>query len=199
MVVLLEDIKRLMGWCPNATTVKYKENMHLDVLQMNAPDIGSGSTHTINRWLNIYRNRVLLISVILTLLAIVYFITAGMYDLDMFLLGIIGGLLLTLVMGVGEWRRLNKAAAGKFILQRTRKQKAIHFLILISLFVIIIFSVGFLAVKTKTDIQGIYAFMSGLALSVWIEYFEVLYWEQKNGKTLILDKTSFYTVDAGIE
>ena len=198
-MVSFENVKRLMSWCPNTTTVKYKENMSFDAPQMNAPDAGSGSTHAVNGWLNIYRNRVLLISVILTLYAIVCFMNAGIYDLDMFLSGIFGGLLLILVMGAGVWRRFDKAAAGKFISQRTRKQKTVHFLILISLIVIITFSVGFLAVKTKTNIQGIYAFMSGLALSVWIDYFEVLYWEHKNGKTLILDKTSFYAVDAETE
>jgi hypothetical protein len=28
-----------------------------------------------------------------------------------------------------------------------------------------------------------------------MKFLEVLYWEQKNGKTLIVDKTSFYAVD----
>jgi hypothetical protein len=190
------NIRKLIGWCPNASAIKYKETMSFDAPQMNTPDIGGGSIHTINGWLNKYHNRILLYSVSLTLLAVVYFRIDGMYYLDMFSSGIIYGLLLSFVTGVDEWRRLNKVAAGKFMSKkRTWKQKAIHFLILISLVVIITFSIGLLAVMTKISMRGVFAFMSGFILPVWIQYFEVLYWERKNRKTLIVEKTSFYAVD----
>ncbi len=178
MTALIENIRKVMGWCPNASTIKYKESMHFDIPQMNAPDIGGVPIHTMNGWLNKYRNRVLSISVILTFMAIGFFITAGMYDPDMFLSGIIGGLLLGLVTGVGEWRKLNKVAAGKFISQKlTRKRKAVLFLVLVSLLALVTFSAGFLAVKRSTNIEGVYAYMSGFLLSPWVQYFEVIYWE----------------------
>ena len=190
------NIKRMMGWCPNASAIKYKENMHFDTPQMNAPDIGGVSIHTVNGWLNKYRNRILLISVILTLFSIVYFITAGMYNLDMFLTGVIAGLLFSFATWFSEWRRLNKAAAGKFISQKlTLKRKAVQLLVLISLIALVSFSIGFLAWKSNTGIQGVFAFLSGLALSIWTQYFEVIYWERKNRKSLIVEKTSFYAVD----
>ncbi len=121
---------------------------------------------------------------------------AEMYDPGIFLSGIIVGLLLGFVAGAGEWHRLNKVAAGKFMSQkRTWKRKVVQFLVVVSLIALVIFSVGFLAVKSSTNIQGVYVFMSGFLLSAWIQYFEVMYWERKNGKMLILDKTSFYAVD----
>ncbi|NOR47711.1 MAG: DUF1673 family protein [Methanosarcinaceae archaeon] len=196
MIALIENIREMMGWCPNASTIKYKETMSFDTPQMNDPNVGSGSIYTINGLLNKYRNRVLLYSLIFTLLAIGFFMTAGMYDPGMFLSGIIVGLLSSLIAGAGEWHRLNKVAAGKFMSQkRTWMRKVVQFLVLVSLIALVTFSVGFLAVKSSTNIQGVYVFMSGFLLSVWTQYFEVLYWERKNGKTLILDKTSFYAVD----
>jgi hypothetical protein len=200
MNVWIENVRKVMGWCPNASAIKYKGSMHFDTPQMNDPNVGSGSIYTINGWLNKYLNRVLLYSLIFTLLAIGFFMAAGMYDPGIFLSGIIGGLLLSLVAGVGEWHRLNKVAAGKFMSQkRTWKRKVVQFLVVVSLIALVIFSVGFLAVKSSTNIQGVYVFMSGFLLSAWIQYFEVMYWERKNGKTLILDKTSFYAVDVGTE
>ena len=200
MTALIENIRKVMGWCPNAGTIKYKESMHFDAPQMNTPDVGSGSIHAVNGWLNIYRNRVLSISVILMLMAIGFFITAGMYDLDMFLTGVIAGLLSSFATWFSEWRRLNKAAAGKFVSQKlTLKRKEVQLLVLISLIALVSFFTGFLAWKSNTDIQGVFAFVSGLALPVWTQYFEVIYWERKNGKTLIVDKTSFYAVDAQSE
>jgi len=197
MNVWIENIRKIMGWCPNTSAIKYKENMSFDALEMNAPDIGSSSIHTINGWLNKYHNRILLYSVILTLLAIVYFRIDGMYYLDMFSSGIIFGLLLNLVAGFDEWRWLNKVATGKIMSKkRTREQKEIQLLILVILVVIVTFSVGLIAVMSQISMRGVFAFLSGIILPVWIQYFEVLYWEWKNGKTLIVDKTSFYAADA---
>ena len=196
MTVLIENIRKVMGWCPNASTIKYKESMHFDTPQMNAPDVGSSSIHTINGWLNKYHNRVLLSSVIPTFLAIVFFKTAGIYSPNMFIAGVIAGLLFSFATVFSEWHRLNQAAAGKFISQKhTLKRKAIQFLFLVSLIALVSFSIGFLAWKSNMGIQGVFAFLSGLMLFVWVQYFVVLYWEWKNGKMLIVEKTSFYAVD----
>ena len=197
MITVIEYIKRMMGWCLNTSAIRYKETMSFDALEMNVPDIGGSSIHSINRWLNKYHNHILLYSVILTLLAIVYFSIDGMYYLDMFSSGIIYGLLLNLVAGFDEWRWLNKVATGKYMSKkRTREQKEIQFLILVILVVIVTISVGLLAIMSKISMRGVFAFLSGIIIPVWIQYFEVLYWERKNGKILIVDKISFYAVDA---
>ncbi|CAG0992685.1 hypothetical protein METP2_02716 [Methanosarcinales archaeon] len=51
--------------------------------------------------------------------------------------------------------------------------------------------------KTDIRISSIYATLSGFILFVWTQYIEVVYWERKNRKMLILEKTSFYAVDTG--
>lgn len=193
---LMETVRKMMGWCPNASTIEARKSVLFDDLAVNAPDSGGELIYTTAGWLNKYRNRVLMSSLILTLLAFGLFRTAGMYDSDIFLSGVITGLLLSLVAGAVEWHRLNKVAAGKFMSQeRTRKRKVVQFLVLFILIALVTFSVGFLAVKISTNILGVYVFMSGYLLSVWIWYFEVLYWERKNRKRLIIDNTSFYAVE----
>ena len=62
MIALIENIREMMGWCPNTSTIKYKGSMHFDTPQMNDPNVGSGSIYTINGFFNKYRNGVLFYS-----------------------------------------------------------------------------------------------------------------------------------------
>ena len=115
-----------------------------------------------------------------------------------FLAGIIYGLIVSIFTGITEWHRLNKAAAGEFKkVWVTRKKKIINYLIIFGFIIVVILIVGFIAAKTDIRISGIYATLSGFILFVWTQYIEVVYWERKNRKMLIVEKTSFYAVDTG--
>lgn len=196
MTVFAENIRKIMGWCPNASTIETIKSVQFDDLMVNAP--GSGGELTTASWWNKYRNRILLNSVILTLVAMTFYISYGRYKPDNFLAGIIYGLIVSIFTGITEWRRLNKAAAGEFKkVWVTRKKKIINYLIIFGFIIVVILIVGFIAAKTDIRISGIYATLSGFSLFVWTQYLEVVYWERKNRKTLIAEKTSFYAVDTG--
>ena len=187
-MVSFESVKRMMGWCPNASAIKTKQALQFVDLPVNAPDRGGKITHVGAGWLNKYRNRVLLELLVLMYLAVFTFYGYGKVNPDMYLIGVISGLFFHLSIGVNAWHRFNRAAGGGIARpQTTRKQIAITFLVIISLIVFIVFLV--------TNITGGMAFISGTMVFVWIEFLELLYWEHKNGKTLIVDKTSFYAVD----
>lgn len=194
---MVDKVKRMMGWCPNVGAMEARNAMQFDDIVVNASDSDNELPQLTSGWLTKYRNRILLYSLILTLLAIWLFISEGINRLDVFMTGIISGLVLSLVTGVTEWRKLNKAAAGGFRrLQVTRKQMLVNYLIIIGLIVIVIFISSYFTVKTGHNIRDISAFSSGFILIVWTQFFEVVYWEWKNKKTLIVEKASFYAVDA---
>lgn len=199
MTAVAEHIKKMMGWCPNVGAMEARKAMQFDDIVVNASDSDNELPQLTSGWLTKYRNRILLYSLILTLVAIWLFISEGINRLDVFMTGIISALVLSLITGVTEWRRLNKAAAGGFRrLQVTRKQLLVNYLVIIGLIVIVIFITSYFAVKTGSNIRDISAFLSGFILLVWTQFFEVVYWERKNKKTLILEKSSFYAVDAEV-
>jgi len=196
---MVDKVKRMMGWCPNLGAMEARKAMQFDDIVVNASDSDNELPQLTSGWLTKYRNRILLYSLILTLVAIWLFISEGINRLDVFMTGIISGLVLSLVTGVTEWRKLNKAAAGGFRrLQVTRKQMLVNYLIIIGLIVIVIFISSYFTVKTGRSIRDISAFSSGFILIVWTQFFEVVYWEWKNKKTLIVEKASFYAVDAEV-
>ncbi len=193
-----EKIRKMMGWCPNASTIETRKSVQFDDMMVNAPDSGGELTLTTAGWWNKWRNRALFNSFILTVLAITWFSLGGKDNMNLFLSGLITGVFFSIGTGITEWRRLNRAAAGEYRLQFTRRKKVINYLIIVGIIAASIFvGVGvFLLVKTGIRISGYYAFLSGFVLFVWTQYLEVIYWERKNKKTLIVDKTSFYAVDA---
>jgi hypothetical protein len=187
----------MMGWCPDVGAMETKKAMQFDDIVVTASDSDNELPQLTSGWLTKYRNRILLLSLILTMVAIRIFISEGISRLDVFMTGIISALVFSLFTGVTEWRRLNKAAAGEFRrLQVTRKQMLINYLVIIGLIVTVIFITSYFAVKTGSNIRDISAFLSGFILIVWTQFFEVVYWERKNKKTLIVEKSSFYAVDA---
>lgn len=173
------------------------KTLHFDEVVVNAPDSGDKLTHMTGRWWNKYRNKILACSLILTLLAIYLFISYGKTKPDIFLTGVITGLGISLGAGMAEWHRLNKAAAGKFKSTKvTGKNVFVGYILGIGFGIVAMLTIMYFAINTGSHISGAYAFFSGLFLSVWLQYIEIIYWERKNHMILIMEKTSFYAVDA---
>jgi len=188
MAEFFNCVKKLMGWCPNASATYTKKSLQFNDLTVNTPDSKGKITHVGTGWLKKYHNKVLLKLLVFMYLAVFSFYGYGKVNPDMYLTGIISGLFFHLFIGVNAWHNFNRTAGGRIARpQPTRKQIAIAFLVVISLIVFFVFVVA--------NITGGMAFVSGTMVFVWIEFLEVLYWEHKNGKTLIMDKTSFYAVD----
>jgi len=181
MTTLVENIRKMKGWCPNATAIVTKKSLQFDDLTLNAPDREGKITHVGTGWFKKYHNKILLKLLVFMYLAVVSFDGYGKVNLDMYLIGIISGLFFHFFSGVNDWHRFNRAAGiGIAEPQLTKKQIAIIFLVIVSLIVFVVFLV--------TNITGGMAFISGTMFFVWIEFIIVLYWEHKNEKTLIMKK-----------
>ncbi|MDL5501642.1 MAG: DUF1673 family protein, partial [Candidatus Methanoperedens sp.] len=92
-----ESVRKLMGWCPNVSTMEARRSVQFD--DITAPGSGRELTHTTAGFWNKYHNRILLNAVVLTLLAMTYYISYGRYDPDNFLAGIIYGLIVSIFAG----------------------------------------------------------------------------------------------------
>jgi hypothetical protein len=194
MTVFAETILKMMGWCPNVSTIEARKSVRFDDITANAPDSGGELTHTTAGWWNKYRNRILFNSFIITVIS-VYFLEAR-YDLESFIIGLSFWLMVTPATGIFEWHRLNKAASGEFRkVHITRRNMFANYLIIIGLIIAGILVIGILVVNNGIKFRNFYHILLGSFVVSWTQYLEVVYWEQKNRKILISDKTEFYTVD----
>jgi hypothetical protein len=76
-MVSFEHVRKLMGWCPNAGAIETRKSVQFDDMRVNAPGSGGELTHTTAGWWNKYRNRILIQSTVVTLLALNWFISYG--------------------------------------------------------------------------------------------------------------------------
>src|SRR5665648_375165 len=146
---VMETVRKMMGWCPNVSTIEARKSVQFDDLMVNVSGSGGELTHTTAGWWNKYHNRILFSSVIATLFAIYFFTLSGKDNMNLFFAGLIAGVLSNIVFWVFEWHRLNKAASGEYKrLQITRRKKVINYLIIGGFIAVIGFVTGFLLVKT---------------------------------------------------
>ena len=59
---VMETVRKMMGWCPNAGALTTRKSVQFDNLTVNAPDSGGELTSTTAGWWNKQRNRILIYS-----------------------------------------------------------------------------------------------------------------------------------------
>lgn len=188
MTALIENIRKVMGWCPNATTIVTKRSFQFDDLTSNAPDREGKIIHVSVGWLNKYRNRILLQSLAFTLLAVLFFVEHENINQGMLLTGAIGGLFFRLLTGVYDWRLFNRAATRKYKQSRSI-QKRYYIMSFVMVCLITIVGIFFIISLMKmAGLTGMQDLITGFLLFEWINFLKVVYWERKNQKTLIKKK-----------
>ncbi|MCX9084814.1 MAG: DUF1673 family protein, partial [Candidatus Methanoperedens sp.] len=83
----LKKMRLWLGWCPNASTIEARKSIQFDDIMVNAPGSGGELTHTSAGWWNKQRNRILIVGIIGTYLAIYWFVLYGINNMNIFLVG----------------------------------------------------------------------------------------------------------------
>ncbi|HEY9206179.1 MAG TPA: DUF1673 family protein [Candidatus Methanoperedens sp.] len=188
MTAFIENIRKMMSWCPNASIITNNKIMQFNESAATAPDGGRYPAGAASGWWSRYRNRRLLLSVAATFFAIALFFQGGIYKIAIFLAGFFTGTICGILELQFGLKALDKQALSGRI-NYSKKTKVVIIATLILSPVLFWYS-GHTFGREET-----LAFTSGFFLIIWIKFFEIVYWEKKNGKILMLDKTGFYAVD----
>ncbi len=189
---VMESIKKMMGWCPNSNALAGKRVMvALPIDEEFVP--GEKGKSILNKnemgWTNIYRNYILLQTVLglfffgLALFVIIYLFQVS-FNKAIILKGIMIGIIFSVVAIVYEWKQLNRVNKQEI---GTKKkifiQTFFHSAIFFSVIMLLIFTIG------KDDP---FQFMVSIFFPFqWIHYPLVVYWERKNRKIIYLMKEKF--------
>ena len=181
MTVLFENIRKMMGWCPNVSATMTENAMHFDHPVMNETDGGS-STHATIRWRNKYRNLILIMAVLITFTDINMFISYGASIIDVFLAGLVLGILLDVLIGQVVWNSLDRIptraphkAARKLSIKR----------IVVFGIIIFLYMAAFSHFTLIYGWRSVVAFLGGFSHVMWLDYMHIVKWERKNQKTLV--------------
>ncbi len=190
MTAFFENIRKTMGWCPNANALATKRVMvALPIDEEFAPGGKGKSIQNYGKmgWANIYRNFVLLQTVLGVVffglnLFIIKYLSKMDFNYVIILKGILIGIVFSVFFIIYTWRGLNRVNQQKI---STRKKIFIQVIQVFSI-IGIFFSIIMLLVFTIGKDDPFQFFVSMFFPQLWIHYPLVVYWERKNKKTIYL-------------
>ncbi|WP_440946561.1 DUF1673 domain-containing protein [Methanosarcina sp. T3] len=180
----LKYIKKIMGWCPYSKALETGPRISLDNFEAPPRSGGgkTGSMGTISRFTRQFtrlRNRVLAVSIYLTLL---YFVMLSRWGInpEAFLEGLGLSLLLTTLFWKKQMQQYD-ALAKKPVVSSSGKNRFLR--IFFAIILLMISVLVFLPYVVRTifhNIQTLYSFGAGAIFFIWISYLQIIYWERKN-------------------
>jgi hypothetical protein len=184
---VMETARKMMGWCPNSSSLENRKTIRFEEPAIDVPGGGREFTYTASCWWKQYRNRRLLTSIMATLFAVSLFFEGGINKIDIFLAGILVGILI----GILEWRK-GLETIDKLALRGSMKysKKAMIAIVVGSISGPVLFWYSRYVFGREETL----AFTSGVFFLFWIKYFEIKYWEKKNCRKLVVQKHRFFTV-----
>jgi hypothetical protein len=174
-----EKIRKMMGWCLNADALTRRKSVQFDDIMVNAPGSGGEHTQMTVEWWNKQRNRILIGIVGGTLLAVIWFISYGINNMNVFLAGIFTGIAVNVMSWSQGLNSLNRIASSETPVKTSTKQMLV---------VCILIIMGTIAIGYSAYFYGlgaVYAYISGFAFTSWGGYLQIAYWEKKNRKTIV--------------
>jgi len=170
----IENIKRLMGWCPNARAFEARRNIDPENFDSNVPDRARGDNSYLKNpgWLQRESNQILLFAIFLTFVHFLIYNRIG-------LLPSLFALLPPLFYFVFHWneriQRFNNIAKEPFV-------RYVSKLSYLWVFLIIIVFIAPMMLLTYMIIQSwnlALLELSILCFFMWGFYFQLIYWEKK--------------------
>lgn len=188
MNLKVENIKKMMGWCPNAITYETRQPINFESLDSGIPDRekGDGGDQKNIGWPRKMSNYTLLIN---TLFTLVYILAINHLGLKLAFL--LAGFFISVALIVLDWKKQMRrydTLAQKLVCENSGMKKVSQIMKLI--FYAALFYWIFSGDVTRNHfMQGIISFMGGFLIGMWLSYFQLIYWQKKNHKIIYLNKS----------
>lgn len=182
MSIKVENIKKLMGWCPNAKTTEIRSQ--ISAADFEAYDRSEGekerSPKVLSRFSRIYSRldvRILLPTLFFTPFYVNFLFQKGINE-EAFLLGLSLSLLIYLLCWKKQMRQYNALAKEPLVGSSSKK---IFFRVFLILILFMILPLVFWSyIPSFLNFRTLLSFTAGAWLLMWGSYLQLIYWERKN-------------------
>ncbi|HII93366.1 MAG TPA: DUF1673 domain-containing protein [Methanosarcina sp.] len=185
MSLKVENIRKMMGWCPNARTSETRRHINFGSFESGIPDRekGDDGDQKNPEWLRKASTRTLLVDIFLTFM---YF--SVLIQLGVNLIFLLAGFFTALISFIFSWNakmRLYDSLEKQRLTDNSNlKRLCIILTYLLFSFVIVCFYI----IGYGLALQITLSFFGGYLVYFWLGYFQILYWEHKNHKKIYFDK-----------
>lgn len=188
MSLKVENIKKLMGWCPNARVHEARQHINFESFESGIPDKAKGDEGDQRNpgWLRKTSTYTILINILFTL---AYLLAINHLGLNLAFL--LAGFSISVVFIVFDWKKKMRrydTLALKHICDNSFMKKVSQIINLI-FYAFLFYWIFSGDVERNHSMQIIISFMGGFLVGMWLGYFQLIYWQKKNHKTIYFDKS----------
>ncbi|MDR7666231.1 DUF1673 domain-containing protein [Methanosarcina sp. Z-7115] len=181
-------IKKLMGWCPNAKANEARKLINLENFDSNTPDRARGENENLENpgWLRKTSTYTLLISTFFTL---VYILVINHLGLKLAFL--LAGFFISVAFIAFDWKKQMHrydTLAQKLIFDNSGMEKVSQIMKLI-FYAMLFYWIFSGDIERNFSLQVTFSFMGGFLAGMWLSYFQLIYWQKKNHKTIYFNKS----------
>ncbi len=186
-VFVFDQIKKLMGWCPNARISETRQHINFESFESSIPDKAKGDDGDQRNpgWLRKASTRILLFGIFYTS---VCFLVLNQTSINPIFL--LAGFFTALVDVAFYWKiqmERYDALIKRSVIEHSDKKKSIILTIPYALYFVIFFLS--IIVGHEHIPQVMVSFGAGLLVGIWLSYFQIIYWEKINHVTIYFDKS----------
>lgn len=176
-------IKKLMGWCPNTRAYEARQHINFESFESGIPDRskGDGGDQKNLGWLQKTNIQTFLISTFLTLASLLVINQLGV---NLFFL--LAGSLISLFFIIFDWNaqmRRYDTLVKHPVIDYSDKKKLYYILACAFILTYHLYIKGH-----GIAMQAIFSLLGGSTVAMWLGYFQLIYWEKKNHKTIYFGK-----------
>ncbi len=185
MNLKVENIKKLMGWCPNVRAHESRHQISLESFDSDIPDKAGGENGDLKNpgWLRKASTRTLLVYTFFTIIYLLIF-----YQTSIKLTFLLAGSFISLFLSIFFWKTQMQRYDDLIkqpVTEYSNKRKIVTFAIML----VVYFVLSYLETNGgELAVQAMISFIGGFLVSMWLEYLQILYWERKNHKVIYIDK-----------
>ncbi|AAM07834.1 TPA: DUF1673 domain-containing protein [Methanosarcina acetivorans] len=188
--VAFENIKKLIGWCPNARSHETQHSLHPEYFDANIPTRGGDTGNSENlSWFRKSSSKILLVDSFLTLTYLLV-----MTQLGVNIVTLLAGFFLSLTFFIFSWKKQMQrydTLAQKLVLDDSNKKilyKRLFRIITLIFYATLFYWIFAGDLERNFLMKGTLSFFAGGLAFMWLGYLQILYWEKKNHKTIYFDK-----------
>jgi hypothetical protein len=188
MSLKVGSIKKLMGWCPNTRAYEARQRTNFESFKSDIPDKEKGDDRDQKNpgWFRKLGNYNLLIN---TLFTLVYILAINHLGLKLAFL--LAGFFISVAFVIFDWKKQMRrydTLVQEPICNNSGMKKVSQIMNLL-FYAMLFYWIFSRDVERNYSMQVTISFMGGFLVGMWLSYFQLIYWQEKNHKIIYFDKS----------
>ncbi|PAV12689.1 hypothetical protein ASJ81_05645 [Methanosarcina spelaei] len=186
MNLFTKNINGLVSWCSNSRLSEVRQHIHLEIFGLNIPNRAKGERENMKnlRWFRKASTRTFLVNFFFTIIFSLIMAYFGA-NIIFLLAGFLIALFSTLFYWNTQMQRYDALVKQPSI--DHPNMKVLFIIITAALMLTPYYYFQELTLQSMT--QSMFSFVGGLLISMWLNYFQLIYWEKKNRRIIYFDKS----------